>query len=163
MRQFSAASRSFAICASSSDPATMISASMPVIRPWASVALRRDSNRVSGHCCRSANRRTFDSFQVPMAPSSISAGDGPSSPPPASAGASSTTRCGPIVASAFIPLIHCTLTVLPMSVSLLDASRGGDRARPRPWRDETLARLRRGRYFAAAGNAGSLPMSRMSC
>jgi len=33
MRQFSAASRSFAICAPSSDPATMISASMPVIRP----------------------------------------------------------------------------------------------------------------------------------
>jgi hypothetical protein len=33
MRQFSAASRSFAICASSSGPATMISASMPVIRP----------------------------------------------------------------------------------------------------------------------------------
>jgi hypothetical protein len=120
MRQLSAASRSFAICASSSDPATMISASMPVIRPWASVALRRDSNRVSGHCCRSANRRTFDSFQAPMAPSSISAGDGPSSPPPASVGASSTTRCGPIVASAFIPLIHCTLTVLAMSSSSLD-------------------------------------------
>jgi hypothetical protein len=59
-----------------------------------------------------------------MAPSSISAGDGPSSPPPASAGASSTTRCGPIVASAFIPLIHCTLTVLAMSPSSLDASAG---------------------------------------
>ena len=57
-----------------------------------------------------------------MAPRSISAGDGPSSPPPASAGASSTTRCGPIVASAFIPLIHCTLTVLAMSLSSLDAS-----------------------------------------
>jgi hypothetical protein len=120
MRQLSAASRSFAICASSSDPATMISASMPMIRPWASVAPRRDSHRVSGHCCRSANRRTFDSFQAPIAPSSISAGDGPSSPPPASAGASSTTRCGPIVASAFIPLIHCTLTVLAMSPSSLD-------------------------------------------
>jgi len=33
MRQFSAASRSFAICGSSRDPVTMISASMPVIRP----------------------------------------------------------------------------------------------------------------------------------
>jgi hypothetical protein len=33
MRQFSAASHSFAICAASSDPATMISASMSVIRP----------------------------------------------------------------------------------------------------------------------------------
>jgi len=32
MRQFSAASRSFAICASSSDPVTMISASVPVLR-----------------------------------------------------------------------------------------------------------------------------------
>jgi len=120
MRQFSAASRSFATCASSSDPATMISASMPVIRPWASVAPRRASHRLSGHCCRSANRRTFDSFQAPMAPSSISAGDGPSSPPPASAGASSTTRCGPIVASAFSALIDCTRTVLAMSSSSLD-------------------------------------------
>jgi hypothetical protein len=149
MRQFSAASRSFAICTSSSDPATMISASMPVIRPWASVAPSRASHRLSGHCCRSANRRTFDSFQAPMAPSSISAGDGPSSPPPASAGASSTTRCGPIVASAFIPLIHCTLTVLAMSPSSLDAS-AGDRLDNEAPVCHTLHRMPTARYDPAA-------------
>src|SRR5207244_5853959 len=69
------------------------------------------------HCFRSANRRTFESFQAPMAPRSISAGDGPSSPPPASLGASKITRCGPIVVSAFMPASDCTVTRLAISSS----------------------------------------------
>ena len=84
MRQFSAASRRLASCAASNAPSRTSSASMPVIRPWASVAPSRASSRWIGHFWRSANRRTFESFQAPMAPRSISAGDGPSSAPPAS-------------------------------------------------------------------------------
>src|SRR5207244_9872987 len=67
------------------------------------------------HCFRSANRRTFESFQAPMAPRSISPGDGPPPPPPASFGASKITRCGAIVVSAFMPASDCTVTRLAIS------------------------------------------------
>src|SRR5215470_19700851 len=53
-----------------------------------------------------------------MAPSSISAGDGPWSPPPASAGASNTIWCGPVAMSDRIPFTHCTVTALAMSSPL---------------------------------------------
>src|SRR6185295_11399015 len=52
--------------------------------------------------------------QAPMAPRRSSAGDGASSPPPASAGASITSRCGPTAPSILMPVTHCTVTALPM-------------------------------------------------
>src|SRR3989442_10032522 len=50
-----------------------------------------------------------------MAPASISAGDGPSSPPPAPLGASKLPRCGPIVVSVFMPASDCTVPRLAIS------------------------------------------------
>src|SRR5262245_35615237 len=129
MRQLSAASRRAATCASSRPPSRISSASMATMRPCASVASSRASSPRIAHWRRSANRRTLESFQAPMAPSSISAGDGPSSPPPASAGASRITRCGPIVASAFMPATDRTCTLLAMMSSLPWRSRSGARHR----------------------------------
>src|SRR5262245_46186360 len=55
--------------------------------------------------------------QAPMALRSISAGEGASSPPPASGGASITSRCGPTAPSTFMSFTHCRVTVLPIVCS----------------------------------------------